>query len=65
MGSYIISSRFKPLEGFNTQSLQKAPNDSWIRRAERPPVQAQGQGQMHLGVEEEAEIREMEDGLNP
>ena len=42
--------------------FEKAPNDSWIRRAER---QARDQGQMHPGAKEEAEIREMEDGLDP
>ena len=52
---------------YNEQSLgrmkfEKAPDVSWIRRAER---QARDQGQMHPGVEEEAEIREMEDGLDP
>ena len=39
----------------------KAPDGSWIRRAER---QVRGQGQMHPEAEEEAEIREMEDGLD-
>ncbi|KAL6349908.1 hypothetical protein AAG906_002015 [Vitis piasezkii] len=33
--------------------------------AERPPPQDQGQGQMHHVDEEEAEIREMEGGLDP
>ena len=42
--------------------FEKAPDGSWIRRAER---QVQGQGQMHPGAEEEAEIRDMEDGLDP
>ena len=51
---------------YNEQSLgrmkfEKAPDVSWIRRAER---QARGQDHMHPGVEEEAEIREMEDGLD-
>ncbi|KAL6337932.1 hypothetical protein AAG906_005397 [Vitis piasezkii] len=36
-----------------------------LGRAERLPGQAQGQGQMHPGVEEEAEIREMEGRLDP
>ncbi|WJZ84205.1 hypothetical protein VitviT2T_003820 [Vitis vinifera] len=36
-----------------------------VRRAERPPAQAQGQGHMHYVDEEEAEIREMEGGLDP
>ncbi|KAL6315783.1 hypothetical protein AAG906_008168 [Vitis piasezkii] len=30
--------------------FEKAPDGSWIRTAERPPVQARGQGQMHLGA---------------
>ena len=42
--------------------FEKAPDGSWIRRVER---QAQGQGQMHLGAEKKAEIREMKDGLDP
>ena len=41
--------------------FEKAPNGSWVRKAKR---QDQGQGQMHPKVEEEAEIREMEDGLD-
>ena len=45
--------------------FEKAPDSSWIRRAERPPAQAREQGQMHPGVEEEAEIIEMEGGLDP
>ena len=44
--------------------FEKAPDGSWIRRVERPPAQAQGQGQVHPGVEEEAEIQEMEGGLD-
>nr|CAN81467.1 hypothetical protein VITISV_001978 [Vitis vinifera] len=52
---------------YDEQSLrrlkfEKAPDDSWIRRAEQ---QARGQGQMHPGAEDEAKIREMEDGLDP
>ena len=41
--------------------FEKAPDGSWVRRAEQ---QARGQGQMHPEAEEEAEIREMEDGLD-
>ncbi|KAL6322380.1 hypothetical protein AAG906_007933 [Vitis piasezkii] len=41
--------------------LEKAPDGSWIRKAER---QARGHDQLHPGVEEEDEIREMEDGLD-
>ena len=63
---------FKALTSYDTydeQSLgrmkfEKTPDCSWIRRAERPLAQARGQGQMHPGVEEEAEIREMEGGLD-
>ena len=42
--------------------FEKAPDGSWIRRAERPLAQTRGQGQVHPGVEEKAEIREMEVG---
>ncbi|WJZ85535.1 hypothetical protein VitviT2T_005063 [Vitis vinifera] len=42
--------------------LEKAPDGSWVRKAER---QARGHDQIHPGVEEEDEIREMEDGLDP
>ena len=42
--------------------FEKAPDGSWVRKAER---QARGQDQIHPGVEEEAEIKEMEDGLDP
>ena len=45
--------------------FEKAPDGPWIRRAERSPAQARGQGQVHLGVEEDVEIREMEGGLDP
>ena len=45
--------------------FEKAPDGSWIRKAKRPPAQARGQGQVHLGVNEETEIQEMEGGLDP
>ena len=45
--------------------FEKAPDGSWIRRAERPVPQARGQGQVHPRVEEETEIREIKGGLNP
>ena len=45
--------------------FKQALDGSWIRRAEQPLAQARGQGQMHPGVEEEAEIKEIEDGLDP
>ncbi|WKA05332.1 hypothetical protein VitviT2T_023306 [Vitis vinifera] len=44
--------------------FEKVPDGSWVRRAERPLTQARGQGQTHLGVEEEVEIREMEGGVD-
>ena len=44
--------------------FEKAPDGSWIRRADRPPTQVRGQGQVHPGAEEEAKICEMEGGLN-
>ena len=49
-------------QSLRRMKFEKAPDGSWIRRVER---QAQGQGQMHLGAEKKAEIREMEDGLDP
>ena len=42
--------------------FEKAPDGSWIRRSEQ---QARDQGQMHPRAEEKAEIREMEDRLDP
>ena len=45
--------------------FEKAPDGSWGRKAERTPTQARGQGQVHPGVEEEVEIREMKGGLDP
>ena len=44
-------------------TFEKAPDGSWIRKAER--TQPRGQGQTHFGVEEETEIRQMEGGVNP
>ena len=52
-------------QSLGQMKFEKAPNGSQTRRAERPPAAAQGQGQMHPGVEEKAEIRKMEGGLNP
>ena len=49
-------------QSLGRMKFEKAPDGSWIRRAKR---QAQGQGQMHPEAEEEAEIKEIEDGLNP
>ena len=52
---------------YDEQSLghmkfEKAPDGSWVRKIEQ---QARGQDQMHPGADEEAKIREMEDGLDP
>ena len=52
-------------QSLRRMKFEKAPNGSGIKRAKRPLPQAWGQGQMHLGVEEEAEIREMDCGLDP
>ena len=45
--------------------FEKAPDGSWVWRVERAPTQARRQGQAHPGVEKEAEIREMEGGVDP
>ena len=45
--------------------FEKAPDGSWIRRVERPPAQAWGQGQVYPEVEEEVKIQEMENGVDP
>ena len=45
--------------------FEKAPDGSWVRQVERPPAQAQGQGETHYRVEEKVEIGEMDDGVNP
>ncbi|RVX16560.1 Retrovirus-related Pol polyprotein from transposon RE1 [Vitis vinifera] len=45
-------------QSLGCMKFEKAPDDSWVRKAER---QARGHDQMHPGAEEEAEIREMED----
>ena len=46
-------------------SFEKAPDGSWIRKAKRPIAQPGGQGEVHPTVEEEAEIREIEGGVDP
>ena len=45
--------------------FEKAIDGSQVRKVERAPAQARGQGQTHLGVEEETEIGEMEGGVDP
>ena len=45
--------------------FEKAPDGSWVRKAEREPTQTLEQGQAHPGVEKEVEIREMEGGVDP
>ncbi|RVX01386.1 Retrovirus-related Pol polyprotein from transposon RE1 [Vitis vinifera] len=49
-------------QSLGRMKFEKAPDGSWVRKAER---QARGHDQIHPGVEEKAEIREMEDGLDP
>ena len=49
-------------QSFGRMKFKKAPDGSYIRKAEQ---QARRQDQIHPGVKEEAEIREMEDGLDP
>ena len=43
-------------QSLGQMKFDKAPDGSWIGRVERPPAQAKGQGQVHPGVEDEAEI---------
>ena len=73
LGSIWVEKDFEASSIYDTydeQSLgrmkfEKVPDGSWIRKAERPPAQARGQGQVHLGVKEEAKIQDMEGGLDP
>ena len=44
--------------------FEKAPNGFQVRKIERAPTLARGQGQTHPGVEEEMKIREMESGVD-
>ena len=58
---------FTSYDTYDEQSLrrmkfEKAPDGSWVRKVE---IQARGHDQIHPGVEEEVEIREMEDELDP
>ena len=55
---------------YDEQSLarmkfEKGPDGSWIRKVEQPVAHPGGQGEVHLAVEEEAEIREMKGGVAP
>ena len=52
-------------QSMGMMKIEKASNGSWVRKAERAPAHAWGQGQTHPGVEEEAKIREMEGGVDP
>ena len=72
----INLSREMDFEAFNTydtyddQSMgmmkfEKDLDGSWVRKVEKTPTQSWGQGQSHPGVEEEANIREMEGGVDP
>ena len=60
---------FSTYDTYDDQSMkmmkfEKAPNGSCVMRVKRAPAQARGQGQAHLGVEEEVEIREIEDEVD-
>ena len=50
-------------QSMGRMKFEKVPDGSQVRKAERTPIQAQGQ--VHPGVEEEVEIREMKGGLDP
>ena len=50
-------------QSMGQMKFEKTLDGSWIRKVER--AQPQGQGQTHLGVEKESEIKEMEDGVHP
>ena len=52
-------------QSMGQMKFEKASNGSWVRRAERAPTQAQGQGQAHPEVENETDTREMEGGVDP
>ena len=52
-------------QSLGRMKFEKALNDSWIRRAKRPPAQAQGQGQVHPSIKEDANIREIKGGVDP
>ena len=43
-------------QSLGRMKFEKTPDGSWFKRAERTPAQARGQGQVHLGIEEESEI---------
>ena len=52
-------------QSMGIMKFEKALNGFWVRKAQRTPTQARGQGQSHPGVEEEVEIREMKDEVDP
>ena len=52
-------------QSMRMMKFEKALNGSWVRKEKRVPAQAQGQGQTHLGVEDEVDIREIEGGVDP
>ena len=43
-------------QSIGRMKFDKALNGSWVRKVEKAPAQAWGQGQAHPGVEEETEI---------
>ena len=52
-------------QSMGQMKFEKALDGSWVRKVERAPTQAQGQGQGHPEVKEEAKILEMEGGVDP
>ena len=52
-------------QSMGMMKFEKALDGSWVKKAERAPAQARGQGQAHPGVENEVKIREMEGGVDP
>ena len=52
-------------QSMGMMKFDKGLNGSWVRKVEKAPTQAWGQGQAHPGVENEAEIQEIEDEVDP
>ena len=65
--NFEVSSTYDTYDDYSVgmMKFKKAPDGSWVRKAEREPKQTLEQGQAHPGVEKEVEIREMESGVDP
>ena len=65
--NFEVSSTYDTYDDYSVgmMKFKKAPDGSWVRKAEREPTQTLEQGQAHPGVEKEVEIREMEGGVDP